>query len=987
MTVVGKSPSDSTTVGEILRHRSLRRSSRRELNRLRLPRTGTRVRFRVPEWFPVLGARTSPLALPGTIFALAVAGLFLPGPGWIPALRDSDAATTFLGSLWQVVAGVAGLTITVVFFVLQSLSAARGSALRDSGLTGRFQGAIYLSVVSLIVIGLDLLHVGHAAPAGWSAAWASVISMLAVLSIAGLVAGLSTVMSPSYLQKRRLKMIHRQAQDYVDEEAASIVASNLLDNAQGEIGFERSLFRPSGTLAIATAQRSGVVTDIHMGQLQKLVVRGHALGLPPIRVATYLGDHVQREQGLILSDSTDEELLRIAEHVVRVSKAPTRQRVQNLDGLTEELHAEAIQAIRDARLAEFEMLAEAQRELLLALPRAWEERFGRKFTSDGDFRFFPLRVGPVSRVSRNMYEQMRASLGVDVRELALSVAFEPVHVATVATRLGATGLAAEMLRIAGTIVRIPVTNEISKLVRLHAWTNFHQVVQGTIEPIVEDHNLDEETRREAATLDAVSLDVMAAIAREAIITRDATQFAEIDRALGAVHEHWLEHHANTYPPRPHTILADEARRSRDRHRMAVAIWLIRELRRNPTDSKLTEMFRKLRIRGSGLAKLIQDDLFNSGDIIADWIMDEMPTGEMHSIDSLSPSLSGIAFLLADAAWDAHIALIPGRWLLDHRDALLAALEEVKASGSGGPLHLPPGSIERAVDEAKAALQTAADTQAAADDEILIAAEVTDGQGQHFQEVAAASWLAGDQMRKCLIATGMSIVTSVGPPPEPILRVPRDLASKSWIADRRGEAGLEMKARDLGRRLALGEAEQMKEALGFNEDGEAPYALDQDQDPNHVVDELRSAVGELRALGHTPTLILHGWSPGIWDALDVTPLTAEQREILPDGIRGLWEGVPIAGPGTFGDSQIAVLDSAAWAEVHEWVSDGSVVTTRLSTFGATSGTEFLEANPEVFSDLSSLADRLLELQHRVLVEGSAATQFHVKDPTAVRVLTL
>jgi hypothetical protein len=383
------------------------------------------------------------------ILCLGVGALFIPGPAWLPAVQRPAEATAFLGLLWQVIAAAAGLSITVVFFALQSMSTGRGSAVRDALLVGRFQSAIYLSIASLFVTGLDLLHVGHDAPGGWAAAWATLLSGLAVLAVAARIAGLASVMSPAFLQRRRIASIRRSAETHVDQEALSRVALNILDSTHERLGFEWSVFRSSAGHAIATAARAGTVRDVQLRRLSKLAVRARDSGSGAVRLATYLGATVSAGDGVVFRSSEDAELAKRPRRLVRVGTPRAAQLSPDLFSLAEELHSEAIQAIRDARLTDYQGIAEAQRELLLAMPNAWQARYGQTYTHELAQDVFPLRFGPVSRVVRNMYEQMRAAVGTGLQDLALDVAYEPLHTASKAARLDAPGLAKELLDLAG----------------------------------------------------------------------------------------------------------------------------------------------------------------------------------------------------------------------------------------------------------------------------------------------------------------------------------------------------------------------------------------------------------------------------------------------------------------------------------------------------------------------------------------------------------
>jgi hypothetical protein len=966
---------------------SLRLQTRRELRGLAAGSVSLRARRRVQRISDFVGRRVPPAVLPVATLLLAVGGLFIPGPAWLSALEQSDAATSYLESLWQVVGAVAGLSITVVFFALQTLTSARGSAVRDAGLVGRFQSAIYLSIASLVTIGFALLGLGHDAPAGWSAAWAVCVAGVAVVSIAALIAGLAAILSPAFLQRRRLATISRQADAHVDLEARDRVALSLLDAAQSPVGFEWSPFERDGGNCTAASKEAGVVVDIRLGTLRRLVSRAAERRSLPVRVAVRIGNDVRAGQALVFLGSDDPDLAPLARRVVKLAPTPRAGRDADLHTLADELHAEAIRAIRDARLTEYESIAEAQRALVLAVPKAWKERYGQQFTHDLAAGLSLFQFGPIDRVARNMYEQMRVSIDVGVRELALKVAYEPLYVVSRAVHLGATGLAKQMLETAGSMATVSVVDETSELVREHAWLNFQTTMQSSVEPVVENEDLSEGDRRAASSLVMVGLDVMARIGRHAIATRDVEHFNEIDRAWNRVHDFWLEDHAAEYnPPTITRELAAEIQEARDRCQVAVAIWLLAELRRNPSDTKLREMHRVLRLRKVSVQTILAHQEYESDDLISRWVLEELPSGEAHVIDSIGPRLAALAFMLVDASRDAEQSLRPSRWLLDNREGLLAAIEHVPLEEpSAMILELPGPTLASAAERAGRAVSAAAAEQADADDDALRNSQVSGDQQAHFQQLVSEMWNQSHALRQLLTSTGLRVVSEEGTPPETQLRIAPILDSKIWIVEGRGGFGFDQLARQVAKSLTQGESRRMLDSLGLNTDITNRRPSEEAPSADAVLLRLREAVSDLRDGGFEATLIMCGWVSDVIRQIEIAPLADAERSAFSDKIVGRWEGVPITRPGVIRSAPFLVLDSTAWAQIREWGSPGSVIRTGLTTFDSTTGRAYLESHPEVFADLDSLEDRLLELQRRMLIEASAAVEFVVLDAAAARVV--
>lgn len=929
---------------------------------------------RAPQW-----------TLPLVVMAAAVGGLFVPGPTWVPTLAHAESASAFLEALWQVVAASAGLSITVVFFALQSLSTTRGSGVRDSGLTGRFQAAIYLSIGSLVAIGLDLLHVGHDAPAGWSAAWATGVSALAILSVVALIAGLVSVMSPAFLQRRRLNLITREAEAHVERDALYRVAFNALDRFQQQIGFEWSLFGTKGRPAIASAPREGIVSDIRIRRLRKVAKRASALGLPDIRVRAHLGMEVAAESGLIFAESSDRELAHLARNVVRISSRRRVPDFPSLDALAAELHAEAIQAIRDARLAEFEMVAESQRALLLAVPMAWRRQYRQIFSGELATELFPLRIGPIGRVSRNMYEQMRVSLGIGVLDLTLKVAYEPLFVASSAIKLSAIGLAKELLQTAGSVVMITATDEVSLMTRDHAWMNLNQLSKFTIEPIVEAESQSDQNRTDAAALVGTVISIMARISRHAITARDPKLFDEVDRHWASVLEYWLTEQAADYQPECLAKrIAIDIKKARDQAQLAVAIWLIRDLKLNPTDSNLNAMFAGLRMRQRPIQAVLEGQAYEPTDLLDSWIMDEMPSGEVHSIDSMTPRLAGISLLLIDACRSASKPLAPTRWLLDNRDGLLRAIDaHEQAYVTRSLLSLTEVEVRDATDRARSVLQAAAQQQEEDDDRALRSAQVSEEQQAQFHEWVSEEWSQNRSLRRLLQASGMQVDAVEGVTPGEQLGV-AGLASKLWIVDSRGELGFEQLGHEFGRILAAKESDYIAALICDHEERDGQY-LAMHATAAEAETQLARAVEDLRDSGYIPSVILRGSSPAIWRAIRAEALSPDERDKLPDEAVGRWGGILVARPGYIDGTSLAVLDAASWAKFRDGNVDRDSVKTSLTTYDDESGWARLEAEPSLFANLASVDDRLKELNRHMHVEGSVTVGVEVLDCRAVRVV--
>jgi len=661
---------------------------------------------------------------------LAVGGLFVPGPAWLSALADPDAASEFLGQLWQVIGATAGLAVAVVFFVFQGIAMTRPTAMRDAGVAGPFRLLIYLGIAALLTVGLDLLGFGYDAPGGWAAAWATCIAGVSIATLALLFSVMLRAMDVSRLQARRLRMIARQAAQHVEAEARLRVGLTLLDKLQGPGEFKLRVLGANGQPSNAvSAERPGTVVDINLSLLQELSRRAQVAGHPAPQLFVYIGCDVA--EGTPLISIEDPQSLKIARRVVTIRPARTEEPKLDLNRLASELHGEAIQAIRGARLSTYDELAEAQASLLLAIPETWERKFGQQYTSDLASGIFPLARGPIDRVSRNIYEQVTTSLSVDVREIALSAAYQPIRIASRAASVGAVGLVNEMMRVSRGLGTLPSTGQIATLVRDHAWLNFWNLLQFIICPLVEDSSATAERRRQAVDMVIYGLQTIAEITKGAIDSRDGAMFAEVNRAWGHIHEFWLDVQVAEYLPESlDKDLAVTIRDKRDQLQFTVACWLIHRLLANPDSPQLVTMLEHARMPYSNPAQIPRSAALAGADerqeVLSDWIMSELPSGEMHNIDSQTPLLSTTALLLLASMSPRGQTLDPSPWLLSNRQELLQMVESL-STRSDIPTMLAPtaADFDSVVAATKSAIAEAAARQAQIDDNALIAATIPD----------------------------------------------------------------------------------------------------------------------------------------------------------------------------------------------------------------------------------------------------------------------
>jgi hypothetical protein len=154
------------------------------------------------------------------ILLVGLAGLYLVPSEvrlWRLDLRLSffegpTEAAQFLRTLWQVEASVLALSIAVIIFAFQAVSASRHNIkLYEFAEDVHLFPVFYVGVVGLIVDGLVLLGFGNGAPAGGAASWAVVVSGSTFPLLALLFTRTVRALDPDELHRRRLARIREEA--------------------------------------------------------------------------------------------------------------------------------------------------------------------------------------------------------------------------------------------------------------------------------------------------------------------------------------------------------------------------------------------------------------------------------------------------------------------------------------------------------------------------------------------------------------------------------------------------------------------------------------------------------------------------------------------------------------------------------------------------------------------------------------------------------
>jgi hypothetical protein len=194
------------------------------------------------------------------------------------------------------------------------------------------------------------------------------------------------------------------------------------------------------------------VTDIRVRKLDKILAT-----LPPESQLGLVGERllereVNRDSPVAsLPPGFDHLIPRVA-RAFRTSRARApadRELVETLEGL----HRQANQAITIGDLAQWRAIAEGYRTVILEFPRALADS-GIAVPLSAVLANSPLPTGPVDRIARWIFDELKTAVDVGNEDLALAIAQFPTTVARAAARLDAPLIVSKMLALHPEIYRL-----------------------------------------------------------------------------------------------------------------------------------------------------------------------------------------------------------------------------------------------------------------------------------------------------------------------------------------------------------------------------------------------------------------------------------------------------------------------------------------------------------------------------------------------------
>jgi hypothetical protein len=376
---------------------------------------------------------------------LAFSLLFQP---WVPGFSvfSKRDPTDFLEVLWQVQGAALALSLAVVLFVFQSVYGNRlGGSLRDFAEETWLFPVFYAGLLGLVLDGVVLLHGGRDAPGGWAATWAVIWAAATAVSLLFLFVFTIRAIDPRALHQLRLRRTSRAIEAEIEDVIFRRVAFLLLHQFCESNGIEFDSFfrrRPSQDAVAVRAHRQGEVRNIRLRPLRKLAADAAKHDFVKPTLCAEIGSPVRSGTELAWLGAPQKEA---SKKLARAFRVRNREQ-QRFRTTVDDLHDEALQAIRTPSPVTYSAIAELYEEMLLALPETWA-RYGQQYTAGiaGGAHPFELTVQDI--LERNLYEEMTQAARSTSRDIAHDALDFPIVVAQRALDLDALALSSRMINL------------------------------------------------------------------------------------------------------------------------------------------------------------------------------------------------------------------------------------------------------------------------------------------------------------------------------------------------------------------------------------------------------------------------------------------------------------------------------------------------------------------------------------------------------------
>lgn len=929
--------------------------------------------------------------------------------------------TSYLYAVWGVQAVTLTLSLAVVIFVFQAVYASRfgGSLRRFAEETGLFL-MFYIGLAGLFVDGIVLLGGGHGASGGWAATWATCLAALQGLSLIYLFVSTIRAIDPGSLHNRRLRHARLEIRRATERVILRRLALNFLRDFSARCGIDYVPFfttRPSATARAVVPGRAGEVKDLRLWILRWVGWKARRKSLPSPRLRASLGDSVGDKTELLWAEPA--ALPRWPRWGFKIL---ARDREQGFLTTVEELHTEAMQAIRALTPTGYSDVTEFYEEMLLALPETWAQ-YGQSFGPAVAGEATPFELGFLDYLERNLYLEMELAVDGPSREIAQEALNFPIRIATRALPLRATALTGRMLRLWVAGVVLLVRSELPASQRpLVEWSRLRISEYGrlSVEPLLTDDEGDWETREFARDVLLQVIDAIASVCT-ALLDQDPAQtqlIGEFNGILDEFLQHWQPEHD---APQQWDIeiaenagateeeLADLRLRFEDNRRkldlkeqiddwravqrFGLLFWILRHVR-DGSDGAWSSAWTVFANyfgdvpRLASITELAVKADFEDRGRWSSWVLDTLPKGQVHGLAVDLEFIQTFVVRALDLVPPDGPApdIEPMEWARGRLDDPADTVRGIAGQERLKPL-LPDERLDERVDVLIEALNGANERRQELEDLRVIEAALDDEKVASFERVFRESFWPERWLRAAMVAAGALESVAGNPPDDAAGSYVSDWMSKGMFIEDATILGADMSANQLGLNLASHE-----NSLLVPELRQSPRVAAAEGES--IAQTVRRAIQELRDDGRNPTLILMPFNWQLYGAL--APALSEARggdapvpDWFPGDSRavylGLVEDVPVCQIHRLQEEEIYVADLVEFVRWREWTRGADGLEYELRAFTLAEAEQMVAENPGDGGEEPEVLVRRTRMSVRL--RAGVARKQNILDQDAARVIEI
>lgn len=938
-----------------------------------------------------LAIEIAPFLLLGALLYLPVPITALPHLGGI--FQAKGSSEDFLQTMWQVVAGALGLSVAMIAFAFEAFFSSSqrqvGGSLREFAGETHLLTIVRLGVAALLIDGLVLLGVGHTAPMGWAAGWATLISALTLIGVPYVLSKVVKALEVDELLRMRRRRLRLTVAEAMWQQLLGQAADTILYRAP-ELGVRRELFKPKAELALRP-RTEGIVHDVRLGSLARLAALRAAPGMDAsVSLLVGLGARVTAQSEVLsLAADSSERVQRRAKRAILIkgSGAASAER-QLLDQLSR-IHSEATVTLREGRVEDWRPLGDLYRLVLLELVRAARRHavpFEGAVAAPGLFGF-----GPSQRISGYLRDELAEAVRTESADGADAVAYLPGMISREAIDEGALSVAEEMLSLYPAMYVIgrehrPNQNRAAGLVLERASRYLLEYDLYVEEPFRETGSSTEERVLAMGLGRSLYLQINA-ILKLALEDGDIETFRHLEAKWADLFE---DEAGYVYGPGRESATTPAALRS---YRLVLvlglAMWAARLYAKSDPPAPASEDSRVecLRILAGRFADpealldahedaVDREQADERGVPWTNWFLGEFGEG-VHGIPT-EPELLFTALLILVGRSDfdlADLELRPRTWQRHSAQETKAALKRLREEADrwSAVFEIPteaeagaPESTDWAsrVNRVEVLLEAAA---SAAEDERraeIRAAPLDPARVEEFRNAVLEEVSESRVVRDLFAHQGA--LRGRNEQPEGERAIIPEFISKGVFTSPPRVLGLTSTARMFGRQARRSESEALARAL--EEIKAEPFEGD-------IASRLRRAIDEMGEGEHPASLLLIPRSWRLREALGLAPWGAPEAidsELVPLGhsraFAGLFEGVPTLELSGVPDERLWLVNLPAVALFEEWPSErDSGFLLELRDFDPRSAAEMLAEHPEIQGANEGPEEALRTLQEKVFAK--------------------